>query len=643
VRDFRIGTAGIALLFLSSQHGSFAADVSPTQVTPGPIEELKFLQEETVSIAARHEQPISEAPSNVYVITDEDIRHSGATDIPTVLRRVPGIEVMQVTGADFNVSARGDNQLQANKMLVMVDGRSIYLEGQGIVLWKLLPVTLPEIKRIEVVKGPSSSLYGFNAFDGVINIITKSPDEMKGTTVQFGGGQFGTLTSAAIHAGRQDNFGYRLSFGEDQNQEWRNQNALAFRAYKFNVLTEYDLSTLSKVSLSGGLVDSNRFDGPVVGPLFFASRPSQAYANVGYERPNFFLRAWWTGFTNDHAQTNSNPLLGGLFQATDPHGNPVNNERNDVYNVDAQHTLELGSQFQFNYGVNYRHITVLSPFLPSAVQQNRLGFFGEGEWKVTQKLTAVAGVRYDLHTIITPTISPRVALVYKFTPDHVFRVTLSVGYRPPTPIESFEVARAFVTLPPPFPSPPGLTLVGSRNLSPEEIVSYNAGYQGWFFRHRLRTRVDLFFNHLSNLIVTTQTSPTTATSMNGAGQADIYGGEAGIEFLATPWLSGFANFSYEEIGQSFTGDLTRGAPRFKASGGFRAEWENGLNGETALYHVGAATYPISSPFVLLAPLGVMTPSTQVGSYNLLNIRAGYRFWHEKAELGACPSNCPRSD
>ena len=98
-----------------------------TQSDQVPIPELELIkEEETVSIASRYEQPISEAPANVYVITDDDIRQSGAIDLPTVLRRVPGIEVMQISGADFNVSARGDNQLLANKMLVLVDGRSIY-------------------------------------------------------------------------------------------------------------------------------------------------------------------------------------------------------------------------------------------------------------------------------------------------------------------------------------------------------------------------------------------------------------------------------------------------------------------------------------------------------------------------------------
>ena len=103
-----------------------------TQSNQAPIPELQLIkEEETVSIASRYEQPISQAPSNVHVITDEDIRHSGATDIPTILRRIPGIEVMQMSGADFNVSARGNNQPFANKMLVLVDGRSIYIDEIG--------------------------------------------------------------------------------------------------------------------------------------------------------------------------------------------------------------------------------------------------------------------------------------------------------------------------------------------------------------------------------------------------------------------------------------------------------------------------------------------------------------------------------
>src|SRR5437870_6570306 len=179
------------------------------------VPELDILKDQDVSIADLHDVPITQASGNVYVITDEDIRHSGATDIPTLLRRIPGMEVMQMTGADFDVSVRGNNQQAANKLLVLVDGRSIYEDAYGSVFWTLLPVTLPEIKRIEVLKGPASSIYGFNAFDGVINIITKSPAEMKGNTngtlLQVGGGEFGTIRAAAIQAGTYEKLGYRLS------------------------------------------------------------------------------------------------------------------------------------------------------------------------------------------------------------------------------------------------------------------------------------------------------------------------------------------------------------------------------------------------------------------------------------------------
>src|SRR6478672_9565200 len=264
----RLGHPMLAALLTVGLSAPVQAEAPPEALQPAqeaPLaEELELIkEEESVSIASRYEEPISQAPANVYVITDEDIRQTGAPDLPTVLRRIPGIEVMQTTGADFNVSVRGDNQLTANKLLVMVDGRSIYVDTQGQVYWKAIPVTLPEIKRIEVLKGPASVLYGFNAFDGIVNIITKSPAEMKGTTLQFGGGSYGTISSAAIYAGTSGKLGYRLSVGHDQTQQWRNSDALAFRSNKFNVQTDYATSHDSKLRFSGGLVDVNRFDGTV--------------------------------------------------------------------------------------------------------------------------------------------------------------------------------------------------------------------------------------------------------------------------------------------------------------------------------------------------------------------------------------------
>lgn len=608
-----------------------ASPAESSELPPIPVLEL-MKEEESVSVAARYAQPISEAPSNVYVITDEDIRHSGAVDLPTVLRRIPGIEVMQVTGADFNVSVRGDNQLQANKMLVMVDGRSIYVDSQGSVFWKALPITLPEIKRIEVLKGPAAVVYGFNAFDGVINIITKSPEDMKGTTLQFGGGEFGTVTSSAVHAGRIGDLGYRLSLGHDQSGQWRDREALAFRASKFNVHTEYPLANESKVLFSGGLVDSNRFDGNLVATATPNGMPQQGYADISYVRPGFFIRGWWQSFaTTTNVMTH--PLLAGIFQNTNRDLSPILKDRASTYNLEAQHTIQVGASNSLTYGANYRNNTISDNFIAAASREERFGLYLQDEWRATEALRLVAGVRYDLHTEINATVSPRVALIYRIAPEHTVRLAGSVGYRPPTLIETNLDVRSIITLPG-VPPPFGTTIVptaGSHNLHPEQIDSYEAEYQGWYLKHRLRLRAALFFNHITNLITFRQVGGMT-TAVNGR-EADIYGGEAGVEFLATSWLSGFANYSYQEIGQTFTGETRRGGPRFKVNAGLRGEWENGLNGEIAYHYYGAATYPISEAFSQFANFGVVPPDGRVGSYNLLNLRGGYRFWQQKAAAG----------
>jgi outer membrane receptor for ferrienterochelin and colicin len=592
-------------------------------------EELRFLQEEQVTIAAQHEQPISEAAGNVYVITDEDIRHSGEVDLPSVLRRVPGMEVMQMTGADFNVSVRGDNQPLANKLLVMVDGRPIYVDAHGNVYWKAIPVTLPEIKRIEVLKGPSSAVYGFNAFDGVVNIITKSPEEMKGATLQFGGGSFGTLTSAAIYAGTEGRFGYRFSAGRDQTQQWRNSDALAFRSHKFNLHTEYALTSESKLTASGGLWEVNRYDGAVQEQVFNATRPSQAHAQLTYQRPNFFIQSWWNAYYAE-ANITPNPRLASVFRVTDRNMDPVERTVSHTYNILSQHTVELHNTNQFSYGVNYRYITLSDNFMNAYGYENRLGFYVNDEWHPLPKLNIQGGVRYDLDTHIHPTVSPRLALIYKLAPEHSFRASMSVAYRPPTLAEKHLDTLSEVSLP--FGTSI-INLAPLASLKPEKIVSYEIEYQGWYFKHRVRLRTALFFNHITDLITSRLVSANTAIFTNDPGQADIYGGEAGVEFMATTWLSGFANVSYEEIGQSFTDTTARAAPRLKGSAGLRAEWDNGVSGQAALYHVGGAVYPIAATFTRLEPFGVIPPDPRVGSYNLLNIRLAYLFWRQKAAAG----------
>lgn len=609
------------IMFPVPTHAEDHTTDSDTPVDQGLHDELELLkEEETVSIASRYEQPISQAPSNVYVITDEDIRHSGAVDLPTVLRRIPGLDIIQMSGADYNVSIRGNNQLLSNKLLVLVDGRSIYIDVQGTTFFKMIPVTLPEIKRIEVQKGPASSIYGFNAFDGIINIITKSPEEMKGTTLQVGGGEFGSLIGSAIHAGRLGKWQYRFSAGEEQHQQWRNRDALAFRTYKFNAHTVYALTSDSAVVVSGGFLDNNRFDGPAVrGAVMMNSQFTLPYANIAYERPGFFIRAYWNQF-NALSDMFTHPRFAALRRTTDSNGNTLLHFLGNTYNAEAQHALEWGTH-RLTYGLNYRLNTFSSNSITGANQENRFGVYVQDEWKVTNQFTVVAGARYDLHTEINPTISPRLSLLYQLAPAHTIRASVSMGYRPPSLFDTHEDLRVQYF----GPSPLTTTISSTHNLYPEQIIAYDIGYQGWYFNHRVRLRTDLFFNHIADLIDTGGTPVTGFTNRN-IGKADIFGAETGAEFMATSWLSGYANFTYQDITQR---EAVRAAPHFKINAGARGTWDNGLSAEINYFHVSSTVYPIQGYVSIQSVL----PGERVPGYDLLNLRAAYRFWQQQRSAG----------
>jgi iron complex outermembrane recepter protein len=148
-------------------------------------------------VGFKKEQKLSRTPAAVFVITQEDIRRSGATNIPDLLRMVPGLDVAQINANTWAISARGFNLQFANKLLVLVDGRAVYTPLFGGVYWDTVDVPLEDIEQIEVIRGPGGTLWGANAVNGVINIITKSAAETQGGLITAGGGTqaegFGTV------------------------------------------------------------------------------------------------------------------------------------------------------------------------------------------------------------------------------------------------------------------------------------------------------------------------------------------------------------------------------------------------------------------------------------------------------------------
>ncbi|MCA9470300.1 MAG: TonB-dependent receptor, partial [Nitrospira sp.] len=338
------------------------------------------------------------------------------------------------------------------------------------------------------------------------------------------------------------------------------------------------------------------------------------------------------------------PNIQPFLQLFNKSGGPNINLELNSFTVHGRHGVFLSQSNKLTYGIEYRHNRSEANFLQKTVDENRLGIYIQDEWQLLPELTTVAGVRMDMDTFINPTYSPRMSFIFQPDPDHTFRTTGALAYRPPTSFETKALSNGSLTIPLPFPPGPITTntiFVGNNNLDPEQIISVDLGYQGWLLKHRLRLRIDLFYNHLSDLIGQVIPIGTNTRVLVNEGEADIYGGEAGLEFLVTPWLSGFANYSYQEIHQTIkSNDIPRAGPRFKVNGGIRAELDSGLNGEAALHYVGATIYPLDSFFGTIAapPFnGVAPPAGRIGSYFLLNLRGGYRFWEiggiKMAEIG----------
>src|SRR3989454_137248 len=188
----KVRSACVGAVLMVTVNGSIAADSTapqdqkpPTDLTTLSLTELLQIE---VTTSARHPERLSESPAAIAVLTQEDIRRSGVTTLPEALRLAPGLEVGRLDASQWAISARGFNDVFANKLLVLQDGRSIYTPLFSGVFWDVQGTLLEDIDRIEVIRGPGATLWGANAVNGIINIITKSARDTQGTLLSGGGG-----------------------------------------------------------------------------------------------------------------------------------------------------------------------------------------------------------------------------------------------------------------------------------------------------------------------------------------------------------------------------------------------------------------------------------------------------------------------
>ncbi len=626
------------------------------QILPGLIagntllaqerEKLLFKEIPIVITASRREQPITEAPTTITVINAEDIRYSGATTIPEVLSMVAGVDVMTISARDQQVGVRGFISPLNNKLLVLVDGRTMYTDLYGAVFWDLFPIGLEEIHRIEVVKSPASSIYGANAFCGVINIITKSPQQLLGTTLNFTAGDHSTLIGSIIHAGTAMNekFKYKMSAEWDQTNRWQKYEDLTPHLFRTNAMLQYSIGNNSSLALSAGrghTKDRKFLSGESIGTGIINYRND--YLQLDGHFGNLKFRTFYK---------NEKPLSYWPLTSETQVANI------ESLNTELLHHMVLGNNQTIMWGINYQfNKLVKNFFIPNDHRQHLWALFFEDEIKLSPKIRVTLGARYDDHPLVPGHFSPRGSLLYTPAKNHIFRFSFAQAYRNPSMVDSYiylERQLSF-TLPAPLPpiiAPYVFISQGNPNLKPEGITSYEFGYHT-IGSKRFTLDVNLFYNHYNNFFLLIRkysfykenelfprspggVFPKEIKSLfQNKGDAMGLGGEINAAFSFNEHISGFANYSFQKI-KDFTDNPTTANinekdrvrpenPKHKVNAGLRFILDNGLS-------LNCLAHWVDNTQKLLNDQNGITTLKTVAGYFIVNTRVGYTFWHKKAEL-----------
>ncbi len=365
----------IAMLLIGSTLGSLAP-IGPAPIGQAPISQAwaqspdtgaleQVFGEPVTASATGRPQLVSEAPANIEIITQDDIRRSGATSIPEILQFLPGVDVRQYGLADADVGIRGYNQPYNPRLLVLVDGREVYEEAYGSVAWDEIPVQLDEIRQIEVIKGPNSALYGFNAVSGVINIITYDPLQTQVNVATLRAGTQSYLGGSVVGTGRLgDNFGVRLSAGgldaKDFTSSGLTPYAASFRQNPligaFNVDAKARPTAGVEAFIEASMTDSRVAQDSYVGSFeTYFTHTNSLRVGVSVDTP-------W-GLLSLGAYRNEELVSVNV-------GVPLaaNWVREDVYVVQASDLMKLSDNHTVRLGLEYRNNAATAPgFLQGTV------------------------------------------------------------------------------------------------------------------------------------------------------------------------------------------------------------------------------------------------------------------------------------
>ncbi len=467
--------AAFALLVATLPGIARADSLDPKQYTRMSLDELSDM--EITSVSKRAEKA-SEAPAAVYVLTDEDIHHSGATTIPELLRMVPGLSVAQAGSHQWAISSRGFNDQFSNKLLVLIDGRTVYTPLFSGVYWDVQDTVLEDIDRIEVIRGPGATLWGANAVNGVINIITKHTKDTKGGYFSSAVGNHERgIVSGRYGAGVGDNLNYRAyasskSFDEVRGiagggarDEWHKEQA-GFR-------TDWDHSDVDNLTVQGDIYHG-REDSWLDLPSFTAPFTQDFFDDSDLGGANILAR--WK-----HSVEEGSDLTFQTYFDHTYRDDFYLEQRINTFDLDLQHVLAVSERNQLIWGAGYRLVddnlrgTEYLNYDPKSRAANLWSAFIQNEFAlVPDQLLFTIGSKFEHNDYTGFEWQPSTRLALLIDEHHTLWGSISRAVR--TPNRTMEDV-AFTVAAAPGAPPRLLKLVGNDDVDSEELIAYEAGYR----------------------------------------------------------------------------------------------------------------------------------------------------------------------
>ncbi len=462
------------------------------------LEELGNVQVTTVS---KEPEQIWKTAAAIYVITNEDIQNSGATTIPEVLRLAPGVEVAQIDSHQWSVGIRGFGSNLTRDILVLIDGRTVYTTLLAGTYWEVQNVMLQDVDRIEVIRGPGGTIWGPNAVNGVINIITKTSKDTHGALINAGGGNVDQgFFNARYGGGNGKTFDYRIyALGFDRGPEFHTDgnNFDAWRAAQAGFRTDWTKNDRDSFTFQGDIYDEGA--GQYVTATTYAPPYSQNVDKTAPLAGGDILGRW------QRVQGEGKDIqLQAYFTRSNRDQANFDNDEN-TFDVDFMDRFRLGTRQQFSWGGGMRftheHDAVVVSgltFTPENRTDNLLtGFFQDDIGLVQNRLTLSLGTKI-LHTNFTDLQwQPSVRLLWTPTDHQTVWAAFTHAVRTPSDAEENFSLAGFIGI-----APGGIPFFARFNpnhhFRPEELNGYELGYRRMLVR-TLYFSIASFFNHYGDL------------------------------------------------------------------------------------------------------------------------------------------------